>query len=248
MTVKVLILGGTREARELAGLATGEPGFEVVSSLAGRVREPVLPVGEVRIGGFGGTDGLRNWLAGNDIDLVVDATHPFAAIISEHAADAVRSARLPLLQLRRPGWPQQPDDRWLRVPDLPAAARIAGDYDRVFLTIGRQGAACFAGLTRPWFLIRAIDPPAGPVPPQHLLLLARGPFTVTTELELLREHRIEVLVTKDSGGELTEAKMIAARRCGIPVIVIDRPPVPDGADRAETVAAAWKWLRDRLPR
>ncbi|MEV5650825.1 cobalt-precorrin-6A reductase [Nocardia sp. NPDC052254] len=245
MTVKVLILGGTREARELAGLATGDPGFEVVSSLAGRVRDPVLPVGEVRIGGFGGTEGLRKWLADNDIDLVVDATHPFAGTISAHAAQAAGSAGVPLLHVRRPGWAEHPDDHRLRVPDLPAAARTAAGYERVFLTIGRQGVAHFAGLTRPWFLIRAIDPPTGEVPPHHLLLLARGPFTVDTEFELLREHRIDALVTKDSGGGLTEAKLIAARRRGIPVILVDRPPVPAGADRAETVAAAWRWLRQR---
>ncbi|AHH18210.1 precorrin-6A reductase [Nocardia nova SH22a] len=243
--MKVLILGGTREARELAGLATGEPGFEVVSSLAGRVRDPVLPVGEVRIGGFGGTEGLRKWLSGNDIDLVVDATHPFAGTMSAHAAQAAGSTGVPLLHVRRPGWSEQPGDRWLRVPDLPAAVRAVADYERVFLTIGRQGVAQFAGLTRPWFLIRAIDPPAGPVPAHHLLLLARGPFTVETELELLREHRIDALVTKDSGGALTEAKLTATRRLDIPVIVIDRPPIPAGADHAETVAAAWKWVQDR---
>ena len=248
MTTKVLILGGTREARALAGLATGEPGLEVVSSLAGRVREPVLPGGEVRIGGFGGTDGLRKWLADNDIGLVVDATHPFASTISAHACEAARSARVPLLHLRRPGWTQQPQDRWLRVPDLSAAARAAGDHGRVFLTVGRQGVGYFADLSRSWFLIRAIDPPTGPVPPHHLLLLARGPFTVATELRVLREHRIGALVTKDSGGELTEAKLIAARQYGIPVIVVDRPPAPAGADRADTVAAAWKWLRGRTPR
>ncbi|MEU6562811.1 cobalt-precorrin-6A reductase [Nocardia nova] len=243
--VKILILGGTREARELAGLVTGEPGFEVVSSLAGRVRDPVLPVGEVRIGGFGGIEGLREWLCGNDIDLVVDATHPFAGTISAHAAQAAGSTGVPLLHVRRPGWTEQPGDRWVRVPDLPAAARAAAGYERVFLTIGRQGVAQFAGPTRSWFLIRAIDPPSGPVPAHHLLLLARGPFTVETELELLREHRIDALVTKDSGGGLTEAKLIAARDHGIPVIVVDRPPVPPGTDHVESVAAAWKWLRDR---
>ncbi len=245
MTTKVLILGGTREARELAGLATGEPGFEVVSSLAGRVRDPVLPVGVVRIGGFGGVEGLRKWLVDNDIGLVVDATHPFAGTISAHAAQAAGTAGVPVLHVRRPGWAEQPGDRWVRVPDLPAAARAAADYERVFLTIGRQGVGYFAGPTGSWFLIRAIDPPSGPVPAQHLLLLARGPFRVDTELELLREHRIDMLVTKDSGGALTEAKLIAARRCGIPVIVIDRPPIPAGTDRADTVAAAWEWLRDR---
>ncbi|WP_227982435.1 cobalt-precorrin-6A reductase [Nocardia spumae] len=245
MTSKVLILGGTREARELAAIAGGEREFEIVSSLAGRVREPVLPEGQVRIGGFGGTAGLRKWLTDNDIDAVVDATHPFAGTISAHAVAAARSVGVPILHLRRPGWSPEPGDRWIRVPDLTAAARAAAEHGRIFLTIGRQGVAHFAGLSESWFLIRAIDPPAGPVPPRHRLLLSRGPFTVARELELLREHRIDALVTKDSGGDLTVAKLTAARAHDIPVIVVDRPPTPEGADRADTVAAAWEWLRGR---
>jgi len=207
------------------------------------VREPVLPVGAVRVGGFGGTEGLRKWLADNAIDAVVDATHPFAGTISSHAADAVRAGGVPIVHLRRPGWSEQPGDRWSRVPDLAAAARAVAEFDRVFLTIGRQGVAAFAELDAPWFLIRAIDPPTGPVPPQHLLLLARGPFTVAQEIDLLRGHRISVMVTKDSGGDLTAAKLTAARTCGIPVVVVDRPPVPEGVRCAESVAAAVEWLR-----
>ncbi|OBA56210.1 cobalt-precorrin-6A reductase [Nocardia sp. 852002-20019_SCH5090214] len=240
--MKVLILGGTREARQLAEIVSGERGFDIVSSLAGRVREPVLPAGAVRIGGFGGVEGLRNWLADNAIEAVVDATHPFAGTISAHAADAARAGDVPIVHLRRPGWSEQPGDRWSRVPDLAGAARAAADFDRVFLTIGRQGVAAFAELDEPWFLIRAIDPPTGPVPPHHLLLLARGPFTVAEEIDLLREHRISAMVTKDSGGDLTAAKLTAARTCGIPVVVVDRPPVPAGVECAESVAAAWDWL------
>lgn len=241
---RVLILGGTREARKLAEMISGDSGFQVVSSLAGRVREPVLPAGEVRVGGFGGVDGLRNWLSDNDIDAVIDATHPFAGVISAHAAAAAAALNLPALHVRRPGWRERPGDKWIRVPDVASAVgAVAERGSRIFLTIGRQGAGAFAGLTDRWFLIRAIDPPTAALPPDHELLLARGPFAVEDEIRLLTEHRIDVLVTKDSGGELTLAKLIAARTCGIPVVMIDRPRLPAGAQAAESVAAACEWLR-----
>ncbi|WP_026342697.1 cobalt-precorrin-6A reductase [Nocardia sp. BMG111209] len=244
--MRVLILGGTREARELADIVTGERGFEIVSSLAGRVRAPVLPVGEVRVGGFGGVGGLRDWLADNAVDAIVDATHPFAGTMSAHAATAAAAAGLPLIHLRRPGWSAQSADRWMRVPDNTAAAGVAAELgDRIFLTIGRQGVGAFAHLTEPWFLIRAIDPPTAALPPRHEILLARGPFTVDDECGLLARHRIEVLVTKDSGGELTAAKLTAARERGVPVVMIDRPPLPSGALTADSVAAARDWLIER---
>ncbi|AYF79195.1 cobalt-precorrin-6A reductase [Nocardia yunnanensis] len=241
--MKTLILGGTREARELAAIASGERGFEIVSSLAGRVRAPVLPVGAVRVGGFGGVEGLREWLADNGIQAVVDATHPFAGGISANAAAAATSLGLPVLHVRRPGWRERDGDRWIRVAGLAEAAEaVAGMGDRVFLTIGRQGVAAFA-LSRAWFLIRAIDPPDGDIPPHHELLLARGPFSVADETALLRNRAIDVMVTKDSGGTLTEAKLTAARELGIPVVMMDRPAPPAGVDQVETVAAAWNWLR-----
>ncbi|MFE9576841.1 cobalt-precorrin-6A reductase [Nocardia sp. NPDC006044] len=242
--MKTLILGGTREARELAAIASGEQGFDIVSSLAGRVRDPLLPVGAVRVGGFGGVEGLRKWLADNGIESVVDATHPFAGSISANAAAAAADLRLPLVHLRRPGWSARPGDRWIRVPDLGAAAKAVGELgDRVFLTIGRQGVGAFAGSTRQWFLIRAIDPPAGELPPRHELLLARGPFRIEDEVRLLADRRIDVVVTKDSGGDQTEAKLTAARRAGLPVVMIDRPPLPAGAVIMENVAQVWDWLR-----
>ncbi|WP_233434225.1 cobalt-precorrin-6A reductase [Nocardia yamanashiensis] len=236
-------MGGTREARELADIVSGERGFEIVSSLAGRVREPVLPVGEVRVGGFGGVDGLREWLSGNGVEAVVDATHPFAGAITANAAAAALALGLPVLHLRRPAWQQRDGDHWVRVPDLAGAAKaLTGMGDRVFLTIGRQGVAAFAE-SDAWFLIRAIDPPDGARPARHELLLARGPFTLTDETALLTDRRIEVMVTKDSGGALTEAKLEAARALALPVVVIDRPALPEGALSVETVAAAWDWLR-----
>ncbi|MGV9664049.1 cobalt-precorrin-6A reductase [Nocardia niigatensis] len=243
--MRTLILGGTREARELADVASGERGFEIVSSLAGRVREPVLPVGEVRLGGFGGIDGLREWLRDNGIEAVVDATHPFAGGITANAAAAAGAVGLPVLHVRRPGWTERPGDRWMRVPDLALAAEAAAALGkRVFLSIGRQGVAAFAH-SDAWFLIRAIDPPDGAVPVNHELLLARGPFGVDEEIALLTGRDIDVVVTKDSGGTLTEAKLTAARALGIPVVMIDRPALPEGAERVETVAAAWDWLRAR---
>ncbi|WP_067843944.1 cobalt-precorrin-6A reductase [Nocardia lijiangensis] len=244
--MRTLILGGTGEARQLAHIASGERGFDIVSSLAGRVRDPLLPEGEVRIGGFGGVEGLRDWLVANGIEAVVDATHPFAATISANAAAAARDSGVALVHLRRPGWSETPGDRWIRVPDPAAAARALPELgERVFLTIGRQGVGAFAGLTRQWFLIRAIDPPEAPLPPRHEVLLARGPFAVDEESRLLASRRIEVLVTKDSGGDRTEAKLVAARAAGLPVVVIDRPPLPAGAEVVETVAEAWEWLRAR---
>ncbi|MFC8045996.1 cobalt-precorrin-6A reductase [Nocardia sp. NPDC057353] len=241
---RVLILGGTADARNLARIAAGERGLAHGSTLAGRVRAPVLPEGEVRVGGFGGAEGLRAWLRDNAIDAMVDATHPFAATMSEHAAAAASAAGIPLLHLRRPGWVAARGDSWTRVPALSAAA--AGLRGRVFLTIGRQGVSAFAGVADAWFLIRAIDPPEPPLPPRHEILLARGPFAVADEIELLRAHRIDVLVTKDSGGPDTEAKLVAARAVGVPVVMVDRPPLPaGGAPVVATVDGAMEWLRLR---
>ncbi|MCU1643945.1 MAG: Precorrin-6A reductase [Nocardia sp.] len=205
----------------------------------------MLPIGAVRVGGFGGAEGLRKWLGDNGIDVVIDATHPFAGGITANAAQAAAAAGLPVLHVRRPGWSEQAGDRWIGVPNLAAAAEtVAGLGERVFLTIGRQGVAAFAG-SQQWFLIRAIDPPEDAVPARHELLLARGPFSVADETALLTDRRIDVLVTKDSGGALTEAKLAAARALALPVVMIERPPLPAGAVQVETIAAAWDWLRQQ---
>ena len=221
--MRVLVLGGTGEARALA--AALHPAHEVITSLAGRVRNPRLPVGEVRVGGFGGPDALADWLREQRIDAVVDATHPFAERISASAATAARTSGVPLVLLRRPGWEEGPDDRWVRVPDLPsAAANLPGE--RVFLTTGRQGLAAFASCPQ-FFLIRCVDPPDPPLPARAEVLLDRGPYTVDGELALLRDHCIDVLVTKDSGGPMTRAKLDAARALRLPVVVVERPAPPD---------------------
>ncbi|MGW6692957.1 cobalt-precorrin-6A reductase [Rhodococcus sp. NPDC054953] len=240
---RVLVLGGTSEGRAVAAELVGAPDVEVVSSLAGRVNDPRLPEGEVRVGGFGGVDGLTEWVRGNGIDAVVDATHPFAARITANAAAATQSLGVPLLVLRRPEWTPRPGDRWQVVPDLPtAAAALPGLGSRVFLTIGRQGVDAFAG-SGGWFLIRAIDPPEVAVPPDSEILLARGPFTVSDEIDLMRQRRIEVVVTKNSGGALTSAKLEAARELGLPVVMVARTPIPAGIASTSDVAVAAEWAR-----
>jgi precorrin-6A/cobalt-precorrin-6A reductase len=244
--MKVLLLGGTGEARRLAELVADWPGLTVVTSLAGRTGTPRLPPGAVRIGGFGGAAGLAQWLRTHEVTEVVDATHPFAARISASAVTASQQVGVPLLVLRRPAWQAEPDDDWHRVPSLDAAARaLAGLGERVFLSTGRQGLASFAGLDRHWFLARCVEPPEPPTPARLAVLLDRGPFSLPGELDLLRGHRIDVLVSKDSGGPATAAKLVAARTLGLPVVLVDRPPTGTAAT-VSTVEAAADWLAGRL--
>jgi precorrin-6A/cobalt-precorrin-6A reductase len=247
----VLVLGGTAEARQLAEALVGEGVAHVVSSLAGRLRSPRLPPGEVRVGGFGGPEALAGHLRARPVDAVVDATHPFAATITAHAVQAAAETGTPLVVLRRAGWTAAPGDRWRRVPDLDAAAAALDDRgvtrgDRVLLTTGRQGVAAFAG-NRQWFLLRVVDPPEDPLPARTQILRARGPFTLDGELWLMTRHSIDVVVTKDSGGDATSAKLAAARRLGLPVVVVDRPPLPDGVTSVASVAEARRWLDANTP-
>ncbi|POX60878.1 cobalt-precorrin-6A reductase [Streptomyces sp. Ru62] len=229
MPAHVLILGGTTEARRLAADLAARPGVRVTTSLAGRVARPGALPGEVRTGGFGGPEGLADWLRAHGVDALVDATHPFAESITDHAVRAALATGVPAVVLRRPGWRPGPGDRWYDVPSLAAAAEaLPGLGRRVFLTTGRLGLAAFAHLTDLRFLVRSVDPPEPPLPPDSSIVLARGPFTVTAETELLRAHRIDVLVTKDSGGEATAAKLTAARELGLPVVVVRRPALPAG--------------------
>lgn len=222
----VLVLGGTAPARELASLLADLPGLRVTSSLAGRVDAPARPAGEVRVGGFGGADGLRDWLTEQHVDVVVDATHPFAATMTTHAAAACADADIPLVRLDRPGWVPRAGDIRHDVDDLAQAAERADALgSRLLVTTGRQGASAFAGVAA-WCLMRSIEPPVPPLPARHEVLLARGPFTLDGERALMREKRIDVLVTKDSGGDDTAAKLDAARELGLPVVVVRRPPPP----------------------
>jgi len=237
----ILILGGTAEARELAGALTAR-NLAVTSSLAGRVSNPRLPDGEVRIGGFGGPDGLRRWLTERNVVAVVDATHPFAQRISDSAALACAAADVPLLRLQRPPFAARPGDRWHRVADLAGAAALLPTLgQRVFLTTGRQGIEAFAALDNSWFLIRCVEPPTGALPRRHELVLSRGPYTLEGERRLFERHRIEVLVSKDSGGQHTEPKLQVARELGLPVILVARPPRPK-LPTVTTVAEALSWV------
>lgn len=241
MAARVLILGGTAEARELAA-AAHRGGLLVISSLAGRVSRPRLPDGEVRIGGFGGPEAMAEWLADEGVAAVVDATHPFAERISASAASACAAAGMPLLRLQRPGWQERLGDRWHWVDDLPAAAALVPQLGRrVLLTTGRQGLEAFAGVKDAWFLIRCVDPPEVALPPRHELLLDRGPYTHAGERALIDGHRIGAVVTKDSGGAHTIAKLDVARELGLPVVVVRRPPQPTGVETVSSVEQAFAW-------
>src|SRR5829696_4923796 len=229
--MRVLLLGGTAEARALA--AQLDPDVDVISSLAGRVPNPALPVGEVRIGGFGGVDGMRRWLGDSKVDAVVDATHPYAATITAHAAAVCDELALPHVVLARPAWP--PGDAIVVGSDVEAAKTVAVErYSRVFLTTGRSGTAAFADVDA-WFLIRAVSAPdADTLPRRHQLVLSRGPYHYDHEVALLREHRIDALVTKNSGGRMTRPKLDAAAALGVAVMMVDRPPLPPGVTTVST--------------
>jgi precorrin-6A/cobalt-precorrin-6A reductase len=241
--MRVLVLGGTAEGRALA--ARLHPEVDAISSLAGRVPDPALPIGPVRIGGFGGVDGLRKWLRDEHIDAVVDATHPFAATITAHAALACKELTLPYLVLARPAW--DPGNAIMVTSDAAAAKAVAAHgYSRVFLTTGRSGVAAFTD-SDAWFLIRAVTAPdADRLPRRHQLLLSRGPYDYAGEYALMRDHRIDALVTKNSGGEMTRAKLDAAAALGIAVVMVDRPPLPAGVTTVGTVDEAVAWVADAL--
>ena len=240
--MRVLLLGGTAEARALAERL--HPKVDIISSLAGRVPDPALPVGPVRIGGFGGADGLRDWLVDNNITAVVDATHPFAATITANAAAACAGLDLPHLVLGRPPW--DPVGATVVASDTEAAEVVANKgYSRVFLTTGRSGVAAFSG-SDAWFLIRVVTAPdVGALPRDHELLLSRGPYGYDDERELLRSRGIEALVTKNSGGAMTRAKLDAASSLGADVLMIQRPALPDGVAVVSSVQEAVAWAFNR---
>jgi len=242
----VLILGGTPEALALTEAAAQTPGIAPILSLAGRTPTPRLPgAGRVRTGGFGGAEGLRTFLSAERVRAVIDATHPYAAGMAQQAAQASDRLDLPRLRLERPPWSAQPGDAWISVSSMQgAAAHIGARAERVFLSSGHLGLDRFAACTRAWFLIRAIVPPRPEVvlPAQRTLLLARGPFDRADEEALMETHRISLLVSKNGGGIGTYAKIAAARRRGVPVLMLARPERPDGPVVFE-VSAALAWLR-----
>ncbi|KPF69211.1 cobalt-precorrin-6X reductase [Bosea sp. AAP35] len=231
----VLILGGTTEAAALdQHLAEQAPDIRAIISLAGHTVDPRPSNLPVRVGGFGGIEGLRQYLRDENIIAVIDATHPFAAIMPFNAEHACKAEGVPMLAIRREPWHAEAGDRWQNVPDMEAAAEALGpEPRRVFLTIGRLDLPVFADAPQHHYLVRAIEPIGDRLPVPHVeVIQQRGPFRVEDEEALMRERGIEVLVSKNSGGDATAAKLVAARRLGLPVIMVERPPKPD----VETVA------------
>ncbi len=239
---KILILGGTAEARTLADALTAK-GHAVITSLAGRTIEPRRPQGEIRIGGFGGAAGLADYLRAAGIEAVIDATHPYAAAISAHAVEACSAAGRPLLRFERAPWQPQKGDRWIIVDSLAAAAKVAPELGRrAFLTIGVKELDSFRGIDNVWFLVRLVDRPPAPIPlSHHELILARGPFELADERSLMQRHGIDLVIAKNSGGDSTHGKIVAARDLGLPVLLLRRPVLPP-AETATAIADAIAWV------
>lgn len=242
---RVLILGGTAEARRLAEHLTADGRYDVITSLAGRTTAPETPPGTVRTGGFGGSKGLKNFLQAERINLVADATHPFAATISANAVAACADTQVPCIRLERPPWRAEPGDQWISATGISEAATTIPSGATALVTVGRQEIAPFFMRTDVHVVARMIEPPSVDIPPHAELILARPPFTLAQERALMEEKRIDVLVTKNSGGDATAAKLAAARALTRPVIMIARPPPPDvpSAATADAVAA---WIAERL--
>jgi precorrin-6A/cobalt-precorrin-6A reductase len=244
---RILILGGTTEARQLAGRLAGRGDLEVTLSLAGRTTNPVAQPVPVRVGGFGGAEGLATYLMNERIDALIDATHPYAAVMAANAAVAAQSSGVRLLALRRPPWIALADDRWTEVADVHAAVEALGSAPRrVFLALGRNEVAAFAAAPQHDYLIRSVDPIAPPLQvPRARYITARGPFSEADDHALLAAHAIEVVVAKNSGGEATYGKIAAARALGIVVVLLRRPPLP-AVPAVATVEEALAWI-DHAP-
>jgi precorrin-6A/cobalt-precorrin-6A reductase len=242
---RVLILGGTAEAAELAARLAGEDRLETVTSLAGLTRMPTAMAGRVRRGGFGGPDGLAAFLKDERYNALIDATHPFASRIAEHAAEAAEMAGVARVKLLRPPFERTREDRFIPVPDMAAAAAALPQGARVFLAAGRREIGAFAARPDLWCLVRMIEPPTiGEKLPQGEVILGRPPADPEAEIELLKQHHIGWIVSKDSGGQAA-AKILAARRLGLPVVLVERPRPPAG-NTVESVDQVIAWLEDTL--
>jgi precorrin-6A/cobalt-precorrin-6A reductase len=245
--MRVLILGGTTEASELARWLAADHRFETTLSLAGRTSKPRTQPVPTRIGGFGGADGLAAWLSQEAIEAVIDATHPYADQISSNAVAACARVAIPLATILRPAWRPEPGDQWLMVASAEAAADTLGpEPRRVFLSVGRLELGAFAASPHHHYLARTVDPPEGITLPRNTrLILDRGPFDEPAETALLSSEKIDMLVSKNSGGAATYAKITAARKLGIPVVMIARPHKSHGhvVNNAEAAAS---WLEKRL--
>jgi precorrin-6A/cobalt-precorrin-6A reductase len=240
---RILVLGGTAEARRLAQHLAPRTDLDVTLSLAGRTASPAAQPVPVRIGGFGGADGLAGYLSRNRIGALIDATHPYAARISANAARAAALANVPLLALRRPPWIAGSGDRWTEVADVAGAvAALADAPRRVFVALGRNELSPFVEAPQHFYLIRSVDRIEPPIAVPHAAYItARGPFEERAERALMSEHRIDVVVAKNSGGQASYGKMAAARALGLPVIVLRRPALPD-VPAVETIPEIITWL------
>ncbi len=240
---RLLILGGTTEGAELARALAGDARVEAVLSLAGVTRAPAASPLPVRVGGFGGVEGLAAFLREGGFGGLVDATHPYAVGISRNAVVAAGRAGVTFLRVARPAWVAGAGDRWVGVASLEEAARRLGAAPRrVLLTVGRKELGAFAAA--PWhgYVVRSVDAPDAGVLPGAVVVAARGPFALEDELALLRAHGIEVVVTKNSGGVATSAKLEAARRLGVEVVMLERPTAVGGGASVADVGAALRWL------
>ncbi|MBW6424445.1 cobalt-precorrin-6A reductase [Rhizobium sp. XQZ8] len=248
MRHSILILGGTAEARKLAEKLANDPRFDTELSLAGRTRAPAEQPVPVRIGGFGGAAGLADYLRQKGVSILIEATHPYAAQISRNAVEASRHAGVPMVALRRLPWPRQMDDRWIEVDNVAEAVIAVGEKARtVFLTLGRQELLPFEAAPQHSYLIRSVDPVEPPLDiPHAVYLTARGPFAEADEARLLREHHVEVIVAKNSGGPASYGKIAAARALGIDVVLVRRPDLPE-VQSVETVDEVLAWLAHALP-
>ena len=249
MTRRVLILGGTTEAKQLAGILAVRQDWEVTLSLAGRTRSPAPQPCAVRTGGFGGAEGLAAYLRQGRIDLLIDATHPSAARISRNAANAAGLAGVRFLALRRPAWEAVEGDRWTLVADARAAVAALGSAPRrLFLALGRQEIAGFAAVPQHRYWIRSVDPVEPPLDvPDATYLLGRGPFREADELAFLRDNRIEAIVAKNSGGQASYGKIAAARQLGIAVILLERPALPEAQGAASVAELIATLDQEALP-
>lgn len=241
---RLLILGGTTEAAALARALADDQDFSPILSLAGRTSAPMASPVPLRVGGFGGAEGLARYLAEEGVEAVIDATHPFAARISANAAHAADLAGVPLLAIRRPAWEREAGDAWIEVDDMTAAAQALGPVPRmVFLTIGRQEVSAFAGAPHHAYVVRSIEPVGDSLPVSRLTTIAaRGPFDAEAEAALMREAGIDIVVSKNAGGAMTYGKILAARRLGLPVVMVRRPAKPEVTSVADA-GAALVWLR-----
>jgi precorrin-6A/cobalt-precorrin-6A reductase len=241
---RILILGGTSEARQLSERLAARPDLVVTLSLAGRTAAPARQGVPTRVGGFGGPEGLANYLEAERIDTLIDATHPYAAIISANAAWAAEQKRVRLLALRRPLWSRLPGDSWTEVADAEAAAKVLGTRARarVFLALGRNDIRPFERAPQHRYLVRSVDPvdPQLAVP-NATYIVARGPFLQAAERELLISHRTEIIVSKNSGGPAAYGKIAAARELRVAVLMLRRPRLPE-VPFVETIEEAVSWV------